>query len=191
MVMEEEKKSNHGTLQIYLRLVDTINEHQSRLVWSELVFIAFEVAIFFGCVVQVIRMGDRPIQSVGTISSATVLVSLVIGIAVSAYWIAYSMRLQLRLKLRYFQARYLERKLGGIGEDIFAGDARFNKDMTTLESPDGVETIVYPRKGALRMDGLFGGAKPRVLSVLMPGLFFILFMTLFIWILVGYLPVAS
>jgi hypothetical protein len=178
-------------LQIYLRLVDTINEHQSRLVWSELVFIAFEVAIFFGCVVQVIRMGDRPIQSVGTISSATVLVSLVIGIAVSAYWIAYSMRLQLRLKLRYFQARYLERKLGGIGEDIFAGDARFNKDMTTLESPDGVETIVYPRKGALRMDGLFGGAKPRVLSVLMPGLFFILFMTLFIWILVGYLPVAS
>jgi len=63
--------------------------------------------------------------------------------------------------------------------------------MTMLESPDGVETIVYPRKGALRMDGLFGGAKPRVLSVLMPGLFFILFMTLFIWILVGYLPVAS
>jgi len=189
--MEEELKPDKVTLNIYLRLVDTINEHQSRLVWSEFVFIAFEVVIFFGCVVQVIRMGDRPIQSVGTISSATVLVSLAIGIAVSAYWIAYSMRLQLRLKLRYFQARFLERKLGGIGEDIFAGDARFNKDMTMLESPDGVETIVYPRKGALRMDGLFGGAKPRVLSVLMPGLFFILFMTLFIWILVGYLPVAS
>lgn len=189
--MEEEKKPSQGTLQIYLRLIDTINEHQSRLVWSELAFIAFEVVIFFACALQVIRMGDRPVQSVGTIGSATVLASLVIGIAVSAYWIAYSMRLQLRLKLRYFQARFLERKLGGIGEDIFAGDARFNKDMTTLESPDGEETLVYPRKGALRMDGLFGGAKPRVLSVLMPGLFFILFMTLFIWILVGYIPVAS
>jgi len=189
--MEEGVKSNEGTLAIYLRLVDTINEHQARLVWSEFVFIALEVAIFFACVFQVVRMGDRPVQMVGTISSAAVLMSLVIGMAVSAYWVAHSMRLQLRLKLRYFQARFLERKLGGVGEDIFAGDSRFNKDMTSLESPDGEETIVYPRRGALRMDGLFGGAKPRVLSALMPGTFFILFATLFVWILVGYLSVAN
>mgnify|MGYP001828964329 CR=1 FL=1 len=189
--MEEEVKANRGTLEIYLRLIETINEHQSRLVWSELVFIAFEVTIFFACIFQVLRLGDRPAQTVGTISSAAVLMSLVIGMAVSAYWVAYSMRLQLRLKLRYFQARHLERKLGGVGEDIFAGDSRFNKDMTELASPDGVETIVYPRKGALRMDGVFGGAKPRVLSALMPTVFFVLFATLFIWILVGYLAVAN
>jgi hypothetical protein len=189
--MEEEVNSSHGTLEIYLRLVDTINEHQSRLVWSELVFIALETAIFFACIVQVVRLGDRPIQTVGTISSAAVLMSLVIGMAVSGYWVAYSMRLQLRLKLRYFQARHLERKLGGVGEDIFAGDARFNKDMTELESPDGAETIVYPREGALRMDGLFGGAKPRVLSALMPSVFFILFAALFVWVLAGYLAVAN
>jgi hypothetical protein len=189
--MEEAVKSNEGTLEIYLRLIDTINEHQSRLVWSELVFIALEVAVFFACIFQVIQLGDRPVQTVGTISSATVLMSLVIGMAISAYWVAYSMRLQLRLKLRYFQARHLERMLGGVGEDIFTGDALFNKDMTLLESPDGVETIVYPRKGALRMDGLFGSAKPRVLSALMPGMFFILFLALFVWVLVGYLPVAN
>ena len=189
--MEEEKQSRVGTLEIYLRLIDTINEHQSRLVWSELAFIALEVVIFCACVLQVLRLGDRPAQTVGTISSAAVLMSLVVGMAVSAYWVAYSMRLQLRLKLRYFQARHLERKLGGDGEDILTGDALFNKDRTELESPDGVESIFYPRKGALRMDGVFGAAKPRVLSVLMPGVFFILFLTLFVWILVGYLAVAN
>jgi hypothetical protein len=171
-------------------MIDTINEHQARLVWSELVFIVLEVLIFFVCLFQVVRLGNRPAQSVGTISSTAVLMSLVIGMAVSAYWVAYSMRLQLRLKLRYFQARFLERKLGGVGEDILAGDARFNKDKTTLESPDGVETIVYPRKGALRMDGVFGGAKPRVLSVLMPGIFFVSFLALLIWIFVGYTAAA-
>jgi hypothetical protein len=189
--MEEEMRADGGTLATYLRLIDTINEHQARLVWSELVFIALEVGIFFACIFQVLQLGDRPAQTVGTISSAVALMSLVIGMAVSGYWVAYSMRLQLRLKLRYFQARHLERKLGGVGEDIFAGDSRFNKDMTELESPDGVETIVYPRKGALRMDGVFGGAKPRVLSAMMPSLFFTLFATLFVWILVGYLAVAN
>ena len=54
-----------------------------------------------------------------------------------------------------------------------------------------VESIVYPRKGALRMDGIFGGAKPRVLSALMPAVFFVLFLAFFVWILVGYLAVAN
>ena len=189
--MEQEDRPQKSTLEIYLRLIDTINEHQARLVWSELAFIALEVAIFFACVLQVIRLGDRPAQTIGTISSAAVLMSLVVGMAVGGYWVAYSMRLQLRLKLRYFQARHLERKLGGIGEDIFTGDAHFNKDMTKLDSPDGAESIVYPRKGALRMDGLFGGAKPRVLSAMLPAAFFVLFLALFVWILVGYLAVAN
>lgn len=41
------------------------------------------------------------------------------------------------------------------------------------------------------MDGVFGEAKPRVLSVLMPGLFFILFASQFVWVLAGYLAVIS
>jgi hypothetical protein len=40
------------------------------------------------------------------------------------------------------------------------------------------------------MDGVFGGAKPRVLSVLMPGIFFVSFLALFIWIFVGYTAAA-
>jgi hypothetical protein len=98
--MDEEPRPERNTLRIYLRMIDTINEHQARLVWSELVFIVLEVLIFFVCLFQVVRLGNRPAQSVGTISSTAVLMSLVIGMAVSAYWVAYSMRLQLRLKLR-------------------------------------------------------------------------------------------
>ncbi len=189
--MDEDQGPGEDTLAIYLRLTDTINEHQSRLVWSELFFIALEVVVFFLCVHQIIAMRASLGPDVDGMSAAMLLMSQVIGMAISAYWIAYSMRLQLRLKLRYFQARYLERKLGGAGENIFAGDAKFNKDRTSLESPDGKETINYPRKGALRMDGVFGAAKPRLLSTLMPGLFFILFATLFARVLAELIAVAN
>ena len=125
-------------------------------------------------------------QDVGALSVAMVLMGLVIGMAVSCYWIAYAMRLQLRLKLRYFQARFLERKLGGIGEDIFSGDGRFNKDMTSLDSPDGKETASYPKDGAVSLDGIFGGAKPRRLSWYMPLMYFVVFATMFVRVVIQY-----
>ncbi len=189
--MNEEHRPGDETLAIYLRLTDTINAKQTRLVWSELVFIAVEVAIFFLSVFQILHLTKPSGQSAGALNVAITLMSLVVGMAVSSYWIAYAMRLQLKLKLRYFQARYLERKLGGLGEDIFSGDGRFNKDVTSLESPDGEETIVYPKKGALSMDGFFGGAKPRQLSWYMPVLFFVLFTALFVRVVIAYVTSLS
>ena len=180
--MVEEKIPGENTLAIYLRLTDTINAKQTRLVWSEIVFIAVETVVFFLSVFQIARLVEGRGQGVGPLSVTMVLMSLVIGMAVSSYWIAYAMRLQIKLKLRYFQARFLERKLGGVGEDIFSGDGRFNKDVTSLESPDGKETITYPKEGTMSMDGFFGGAKPRLLSWYMPMMFFFLFATLFVWI---------
>jgi hypothetical protein len=180
-----EKDPRDNTLAIYLRLTDAINAKQAQLVWSEIVFIIIEIVVFFLSVFQIARLLEEGrTQGVGALSVAMVLMGLVIGMAVSCYWIAYAMRLQLRLKLRYFQARFLERKLGGIGEDIFSGNERFNKDVTSLESPDGEETVSYPKEGAMGMDGIFGGAKPRRLSWYMPLIFFILFATLFVRIVV-------
>ena len=183
MEEEEAPKAGRGTLEIYLRLFDAIHEDQSRLAWSEIVFIVLEVAIFLACIAQITRIGDRPAETVDTIGSAAILLSLAIGMVVGAYWIGYASRLQIRLKLRYFQARYLERKLGGVGEDVLSGDARFNKDTTTLKSPDGEETLVFPH-------GTAESARRRLLSVVTPALFFAIFGALFIWILATYLPAA-
>ena len=187
---QQNTTADRGTLDIYLQLVRTVDEQQARLAWSELAFTVLEVAIFFACGSQLVRFGNNPAETVGTLRSAVVLSGLAIGMAVSAYWITRAMRLQLRLKLRYFQGRYLERKLAGLGEDILGAEARFNKDLTSLESPDGVETIVYPQEGPLRLDGFFGSARPRVLSVVMPGLFFAIYSALFAWVLVAILAAA-
>jgi hypothetical protein len=186
----EAPKADRGTLEIYLRLFDAIHEHQSRLAWSEIVFIVLEVGIFFACIAQVTRIGDRPVDTVGTIGVATVLMSLAIGMVVGTYWMGYVSRLQLRLKLRYFQARYLERKLGGVGEDVLTGDSRFNKDSGALESPDGQETIVFPGGAASRTQGHLVSARRRLLSVVTPAVFFVIFAALFAWVLATYLAEA-
>lgn len=189
--MEDETPTpTRGTLEIYLRLFDAIHEHQSRLAWSEIVFIVLETVIFLAGVAQLTRIGDRPAETADTIATAAILTTLAIGMVVGAYWIGYASRLQLRLKLRYFQARYLERKLGGVGEDVLSGDARFNKDVTELESPDGEEIIVYPHGASRRASGLLESTRRRLPSVVTPVLFFMIFSALFVWVLATYLPAA-
>ena len=90
------------------------------------------------------------------------------------------MRLQLKLKLRYFQVRFLERKLNRAGEFIFSDESLFFSQKTReIKSPDGKETVSYPTKGFLRMDGFAGAAKPRYLSLLMPSMFFAFYLITF------------
>jgi len=45
------------------------------------------------------------------------------------------------------------------------------------------ETVLYPTEGMLRMDGFIGAAKPRALSLMMPLLFFIIYLSSLITIL--------
>jgi len=100
-----------------------------------------------------------------------------IGILINAYWTVSSTILQLKLKLRYFQARYLERKLDSSGEYIISDESFFfNSEIRKVESPDEKETVFYPTEGFLRMDGFIGAAKPRFLSLMMPFLFFIIYL---------------
>ena len=110
-----------------------------------------------------------------------ILLCHVFGLALNTYAIATSMRTQLKLKLRYFQARFLERKLNSTGEFIISDESSFfAPDIGKIESPDGKETLLYPKKGILRMDGFIGSAKPRVLSLVIPMIFFIIYLSSFI-----------
>ncbi len=94
------------------------------------------------------------------------------------------MRLQLRLKLRYFQARALERKMNCAGEFIFSDEhIFFEPTVYRLESFDKKETIFYPTSGPARMDGFVGSAKPRVFSWMFPLLFIIIYWTVFFLVL--------
>jgi hypothetical protein len=101
------------------------------------------------------------------------------------FWIAFAMRLQLKLKLRYFQARYLERKMDSVGENFYSDeDIFFNPKIRNIESPDKKELLQYPVRGLTRMDGFIAGAKPRHLTWILPSIFFILYLLTFINIVV-------
>ncbi|OGW26880.1 MAG: hypothetical protein A2X59_06455 [Nitrospirae bacterium GWC2_42_7] len=108
-----------------------------------------------------------------------VLCCFAFGISICSYWITFSMRLQLKLKLRYFQARYMERKMDSAGEFIFSDEAPyFSPLIHKLESPDNKETLLYPSSGALRMDGFAGNAQPRHLSLFMPSVFIVIYLAM-------------
>jgi hypothetical protein len=98
--------------------------------------------------------------------------------------VASSPRAQLKLKLRYFQARYLERKLNCKGEYIISDESLFfNPEIRKVESSDGKETVFYPTEGPSRMDGFIGAARPRTLSLMMPFWFFIIYLLSLVTIL--------
>ena len=73
------------------------------------------------------------------------LFCLIIGKSICTYWTASAMRLQLKLKLHYFQARFLERRMDQVGEYIFSDEHTFFEPaMGKIESPDKQETLYYP-----------------------------------------------
>jgi hypothetical protein len=114
---------------------------------------------------------------------ALFFICIVIGMSINAYWIAFAMRVQLKLKLRYFQARFMERKLNQAGEYIYSDESTFfNPDIRGLESPDNKETLEYPTSGLTRMDGFIGAAKPRYFSWLLPCLFVTIYWLIFVLI---------
>lgn len=174
---ETEKKSDNESDRTYLTIVSLIEGIENRLKWSELVHILINL-IVFGILAIFVAMTIKEIGGpINPIHLLFIFFCLSIGIAINTFWVASSMRLQLKLKLRYFQARFLERKLNRAGEYIFSDEsAFFNPDIGRIESPDGKETTSFPKKGILRMDGVLGSAKPRILSILLPLLFFIIYL---------------
>jgi hypothetical protein len=165
----------------YLALITIINSHEKRIAWSELIYLALNSGIVFFAIgfISYLMSGQRiftPIELLFT------LFCLVIGMAVSAYWAVSVIRLQLKLKLHYFQARFMERKLNCPGEYFYSDESIFfDPAIRYLESPDGNENLSYPTSGFTRMDGFIGSIKPRHFTLLMPLLFFLVYWAIFIW----------
>jgi len=68
--------------------------------------------------------------------------------------------------------------LDGNGEYIISDESLFfNPEIRKVDSPDGKETVFYPTEGPSRMDGFVGVARPRILSLIMPLLFFIIYLS--------------
>ena len=184
--MEEiETKVDTETTKKYLTIVSLIHEIENRLKWSELAYILLNLVVFFPTIFFISSVINRSVQPINPIDMLFILLCHVFGISINTYWTASSMRLQLKLKLRYFQARFMERKLNRAGEFFLSDESLFfDSEIGKIESPDGKETVVYPKEGPLRMDGFVGSAKPRVLSLLIPMIFFIIYISSFFSILV-------
>lgn len=100
----------------------------------------------------------------------------VIGMFASAVWIALTMRIQMMLRLCYFHLRQVERQIGLSPCGIFSAADRY-WEGEPVKSLDSAETLHY-LKGA---DGRIGRIPSRLLSWMMPLLFF----TVFLYLLIG------
>jgi hypothetical protein len=177
--MDETNEKTQETVQKYLVLMNMICIMENRLVRSEMVYLIINIFVFFSSTLSFNR--------VKFFGYTYLLFWLVIGMFLCVFWIASSMRLQLKLKLRYFQARYLERKMDSAGENFFSDESIFfNREIRKIESPDKKELLQFPARGFTRMDGFIGAAKPRYLSWILPSVFFILYLLAWIYFVLGY-----
>lgn len=176
-----EQPSNHETLTKYSALMALISTVENRLRWSDIFYLALNIIVLL----FTINFTSSLFQKIGYFPTymdlALVFICIVTGMSINAYWLAFSMRVQLRLKLRYFQARFLERKMNSIGENIFSDESVFFEPaIRRVESPDKKETVHYPTSGFSAMDGFVGSAKPRYFSWLLPCLFIFIYWIIFI-----------
>jgi hypothetical protein len=186
--VEMEETRRQQTLKKYVALVSLIGAIENRLMWSEVICLLMNLLVFLFTVNYAAPL-TRGFDSVFTpLSLVFILFSLVIGMSISAYSAAFSLRLHLKLKLHCFQARSLERVMNSAGESIYS-DASifFDPNIRRLNSGDGQESIFYPISGVTRMDGFIGSAKPQHFSWLMPSLFFIIYAITFVWVCVRFI----
>jgi hypothetical protein len=178
--MDETNEKAQQTVQKYLLLMKMICIMENRLVYSEIVYLIINTFIFFSSTMSINR--ER------FFGNSFLLFWFALGMFVCVLWITSSMRLQLKLKLRYFQARYLERKMDSVGENFYSDESNFfDPKIRKIESPDKKELLQYPVRGFTRMDGFIGAAKPRYLTWVLPGVFFLFYFFTWIGFLFGVL----
>ena len=176
-----ESNSESVTLGKYLSLLQTITKVENRLTWSEFTYIFLNLFVLFFIIGLNVCMYSNPVLYTSFLGVLSAMLCIVVGETLCIYWVISSMRMQLKLKLRYFQARALERKMDNPGEFIISEEyIFFDRDIKQIESFDTKETVHYPSTGAVRMDGFAGSAKPRHLSWLLPSLFFLIYCIFFI-----------
>lgn len=180
----EDMENAESTVAKYVALISLIKSSEDRLRWSEFIYLAMNLAVFIFAVNYISRVIYGASSLTTGIEMTLAFFMLVIGMAISTFWVASSMRQQLKLKLHHFQARFLERKMNCSGECILSDESIFfDPAIRHIESPDGKETLIFPTHGLSRMDGFIGSSKPRTYTWFMPSLFFIIYSVIFIWIL--------
>lgn len=178
--MDETNENVQQTVQKYILLMKTISIMENRFVRSDIAYLIINIFIFFSSTLSLNREGF--------FGNSFLLFWFALGMLVCVLWITTSMRLQLKLKLRYFQARYLERKMDSAGENFCSDEGIFfNPAIRKIESPDKKELLQYPVKGLGRMDGFIGAAKSRYLNWILPSIFFFFYLVTWIYFLLGYL----
>lgn len=176
-----ELETGVATAERYSALMSMITRTEGRLRLSELVYFSLNIVVLLFTISFVSGLVHKINYYLTYMDYALVFLILIIGMSVNVYWIIFAMRLQLKLKLRYFQARTIERKMNCIGENIFSDESIFfDPGIHHLDSYDKKERLAYPVKGLTRMDGFIGNIKPRNLSWMLPCLFIAIYWTVFI-----------
>ncbi|MBF0516571.1 MAG: hypothetical protein HQK97_05555 [Nitrospirae bacterium] len=166
---------------MYSLLMKSILTIENRLIWSEFAYLALNVCIII-VIMGLLSYADG--RAGNHMLNISVLFLIVIGEFICVHWVISSMKHQMRLKLRYFQARYLERRQGVSGAAIFSDESHyFDPAIGYVESCDKIERVDYPSSGPTAMDGFLGGAKPRHLTWLMVAVIFFIYVALLLWVL--------
>jgi hypothetical protein len=157
---------------------------EDRLRWSELVYLSLNIFVFLFTVIFIHIMLDKDNYYLTYIDIALIFSCIFVGMSINAYWTTSALRVQLKLKLRYFQARSMERKLDSVGEHIYTDESIFfNPDTRSIESYDKKESLLFPTSGFTRMDGFIGSAKPRFFTLLFPCIFISIYWLVFFLVL--------
>ncbi|MEW6715148.1 MAG: hypothetical protein AB1306_08685 [Nitrospirota bacterium] len=168
----------------YIALMNSITNMEDRLRWSELIYLLLNIVVLLFSVLFISSLIHKVDYYLTYIDLTLIFSCLMIGMSIDAHWVASVMRAQLKLKLRYFQARSMERMFNNAGEYIFSDESVFfNPDIRRLESPDNKESLQYPTSGLARMDGFIGSAKPRYFSWMLPCLFIAIYWFIFFVVL--------
>jgi len=167
-----EQETNMATAEKYTTLISLISRIEDRLRRSDLIYLSLNIFVLLFMIVFTSSLTRKIDYFLTPLDLSFILICVAIGVLVNSSWIIFAMRTQLRLKLRYFQARTMERKMNCSGENIFSDEhIFFDPDIRRLDSFDNKEILHYPSKGLTAMDGFVGSAKPRHLSWILPTLF--------------------
>ena len=168
----------------YIALMNSITNMEDRLRWSDLIYLLLNIVVLLFSVLFISSLIHKADYYFTYIDLTLIFSCLMIGMSIDAHWVASAMREQLKLKLRYFQARSMERMFNNAGEYIFSDEATFfSPNIRQLKSPDNKESLQYPTSGLARMDGFIGSAKPRYFSWMVPCLFITIYWFIFFVVL--------
>lgn len=178
-----EQETIYTIMEKYRALITIISGTEERLRLSEVVFLTLNIIGLLFAIAFVSYLVHKVNYVFSYIDYALVFLNLLIGLSINVYWIVFAMRIQLKLKLRYFQARSIERRLQFPEVNIFSDEhIFFDPNIRRLESYDEKEVLTYPMKGLTRMDGFIGSLKPWHFSWVLPFMFIVINWTIFVLI---------